>query len=460
MSLIASDQLKIVIGLGVTGISCVELLVANGDNFIVLDTRRNPPKLKQFQKDYPQVKVILGDLDKELLASASELIISPGIAKDDPNITYAVESGVKLVGDIDLFCREVTAPIIAITGSNAKTTVTTLIGEMAVENGIDVGVGGNIGLPVLEFLKQPQKQLYVLELSSFQLETTHELRADVATVLNITPDHLDRYDNDFQQYYQAKHRIFRGCKSVVENLDDSLTHPLLPANVKVTGYRLGRSDFNVFGLLDITEAAEGEGQDKTESYFALAGKPLMATSEVKLPGKHNIINALSALAIGHSAGFEMPAMLKAIREFSGLEHRCQLVANKSGVQYFDDSKGTNVGATVAAIEGLGSTLQENKKIVLIAGGDGKGAAFDELVTPIESYVKSVVLIGTDAQRIAEVLPNSEIYFAKSMQQAVDKSASLTQSGDVVLLSPACASFDMFDNYGQRGDVFSEAARGL
>ena len=454
MSLIASDQLKIVIGLGVTGISCVELLVAKGDNFVVFDTRQSPPKLKQFQQDYPQVKVLLGALDKDLLASASELIISPGIAKDDPAIAFAVEKGVKLVGDIDLFCREVTAPIIAITGSNAKTTVTTLIGEMAVANGIDVGVGGNIGLPVLEFLKQPQKQLYVLELSSFQLETTHELRADVATVLNITPDHLDRYDNDFKKYYQAKHRIFKGCKSVVENLDDALTHPLVPANVKVTGYRLGLSDFNIFGLMEVEEGAE------KQTYFALAGKPLMATSAIKLPGKHNIVNALSALAIGHNAGFEMQGMIKAIGDFSGLEHRCQLVADKAGVQYFDDSKGTNVGATVAAIEGLGSTLNENNKVILIAGGDGKGAAFDELTVPVERYVKSLVLIGTDAQRIAKVLPKSEIFFAQTMQQAVEKSAALSNSGDVVLLSPACASFDMFDNYGQRGDVFSEAARSL
>ena len=454
MSLIASDQLKIVIGLGVTGISCVELLVAKGDNFIVLDTRQNPPKLAQFQKDYPQVKVILGDLDKELLASASELIISPGIAKEDAAISYAVAKGAKLVGDIDLFCREVAAPIIAITGSNAKTTVTTLIGEMAEANGLDVGVGGNIGLPVLEFLKQPEKQLYVLELSSFQLETTHELRADVATVLNITPDHLDRYDNDFQQYYQAKHRIFKGCKSVVENLDDPLTHPLLPSQVKVTGYRLGRSDFNIFGLLDVKDG------EQTSPYFALAGKPLMAISEIKLPGKHNVANALAALAIGHNAGFEMAAMLSAIRDFSGLEHRCQLVAEKAGVQYFDDSKGTNVGATVAAIEGLGSALQGSEKIILIAGGDGKGAAFDELTAPIESYVKSVVLIGTDAKRIAQVLPNSDLVYAQSMQQAVDKCAALSQSGDVVLLSPACASFDMFDSYGHRGDVFSEAARNV
>ncbi len=454
MSLIASDQLKIVIGLGVTGISCVELLVAKGDNFIVLDTRENPPKLAQFQKDYPQVKVILGDLDKELLASASELIISPGIAKEDAAIAYAVAKGAKLVGDIDLFCREITAPVIAITGSNAKTTVTTLIGEMAVANGLDVGVGGNIGVPVLEFLKQPQKQLYVLELSSFQLETTHELRADVATVLNITPDHLDRYDNDFKQYYQAKHRIFKGCKSVVENLDDPLTHPLLPSQVKVTGYRLGRSDFNIFGLLEV----ESDGQNST--HLALAGEPIMAISEIKLPGKHNIANALAALAIGHNAGFEIAAMCSAIRDFSGLEHRCQLVAEKQGVQYFDDSKGTNVGATVAAIEGLGSALQKSEKIILIAGGDGKGAAFDELTAPVENYVKSVVLIGTDAQRIAQVLPNSELFYAQSMQQAVEKCASLSQQGDVVLLSPACASFDMFDSYGHRGDVFSEAARNL
>jgi len=454
MSLIASDQLKIVIGLGLTGVSCAKLLARNNERFMVVDTREKPANLAAFQQEYPNVKVLLGALDKELLASASELVLSPGIAKDDPAIVYAVANGVKLIGDIDLFCRQVNAPIIAITGSNAKSSVTTLVGDMAKHAGLDVGVGGNIGLPVLDFLSMPEKDLYVLELSSFQLETTNDLRAEVACVLNLTPDHLDRYDNNFQKYYQAKHRIFKGCKKVVENLDDSLTHPLVAKQVSITGFRMGESDFSIFGLISEEE------QGRQREYLALAKKPLLACDKIKLPGRHNVINALSALALGSQAGLPMAAMLKAIENFGGLEHRCQLVASKAGVNYFNDSKGTNVGATVAALEGLGPTLAAGKKVVLIAGGDGKGASFDDLAAPIKRYVQSLVLIGNDAKRIANAVSFDCVYFATTMQDAVQQAARLAQAGEIVLLSPACASFDMFDNYHQRGEVFTKAAQGL
>jgi UDP-N-acetylmuramoylalanine--D-glutamate ligase len=454
MSLIASDQLKIIIGMGVTGMSCAKLLARNGEHFVMMDTRDHPPNLAKFKSEYPDIKVVLGPLNKELLATASELIVSPGIAINDDEIVFAQQQGAVLIGDIDLFCREVNAPIVAITGSNAKTTVTTLVGEMAKASGMNVGVGGNIGTPVLDFLDQPEKDLYILELSSFQLETTHDLRANVATVLNITPDHLDRYDNDFQKYYQAKHRIFRGCKNLVENLDDALTHPLSPKNVGVIGYRLGVSDFKIFGLMNI--AVEGVEKE----YLAFAKKPLMATDAITIPGRHNTINALAALAIGYSAGLDMQAMLNAIADFKGLEHRCQLVVNKNQVAYFNDSKGTNVGATVAALEGLGATLAKDKKIVLIAGGDGKGASFNDLAQPIFEYVKALVLIGNDAKKIAAIAPKTHIYFVASMQEAVQQSAAIANAGEVVLLSPACASFDMFDNYEQRGDVFIAAAREL
>jgi len=454
MSLIATDQLKVIIGMGVTGMSYAKLLSAKGQQFIMMDTRAKPAKLAEFQTLYPTVKVILGELDKDILASASEIIISPGIAKNQPAIDFAVNQGVALIGDVDLFCREVTKPIIAITGSNAKSTVTTLVGDMARESGLNVGVGGNIGFPVLDFLEQEEKDVYVLELSSFQLETTNDLRASVATVLNVSPDHLDRYDNQLQQYYQAKHRIFRGCKAVVENLDDALTKPLLPKNVDVVGYRLGESDFNIFGLMDV------EIDGVASEYLALAKKPLLATKDIKLPGKHNIINALSALAIGHVAGFKIEAMLKAITDFKGLEHRCQLVAEKNKVRFFDDSKGTNVGATIAALNGLGSVLKNDEKIVLIAGGVGKGADFSELSAAANQYVRKLVLIGEDGQKIANSLPDIDVYFAKDMQDAVKHSADCAKEGDIVLLSPACASFDMFNNFNHRGEVFSLHAKEL
>ena len=454
MSLIATDQLKVIIGMGVTGMSYAKLLSVKKQQFIMMDTREKPAKLAEFQALYPAVTVMLGDLDKDVLASASEIIISPGIAKNHPAIDFAVSQGVALIGDVDLFCREVTKPIIAITGSNAKSTVTTLVGDMARESGLNVGVGGNIGFPVLDFLEQEEKDIYVLELSSFQLETTNDLRASVATVLNVSPDHLDRYDNKLQQYYQAKHRIFRGCKAVVENLDDALTQPLLPKNVDVVGYRLGESDFNIFGLLDVN--IDGVMVE----HLALAKKPLLATKHIKLPGKHNVINALSALAIGHVAGFKIEAMLSAITNFEGLEHRCQLVAEKHKVRFFDDSKGTNVGATIAALNGLGSVLKNDEKIILIAGGVGKGADFSELAIAANQYVKKLVLIGEDALKIADSLPLLDSYFAKDMQDAVKHSAKFAKEGDIVLLSPACASFDMFNNFNHRGEVFSLHAKEL
>lgn len=455
MSLIATDQLKIIIGLGVTGLSCARFLAAKGERFAVADTRAEPPQLVAFKQEFPDVKLYLGAFDPAVLSRASELIISPGVAKDTPAITEAMANGVPIVGDIDLFCREVKAPIVAITGSNAKSTVTTLVGEMAKEAGLNVGIGGNIGLPVVDFLQQEQKDLYVLELSSFQLETTNELHADVATVLNVTPDHLDRYDNDFQQYYLAKHRIFRGCKSVVENLDDKLTHPLVPKHVDVYSYRLGASDFKVFGLL----------YEEGEEYLALAKKPLMATSKMKLFGKHNVQNALAALALGALAGLNIDSMLQTLQTFTGLSHRCEWIDNVAGVDYFNDSKGTNVGATVAALEGLGSTLKQsaNKqgaKIILIAGGDGKGASFSDLTQPISEYVSALVLMGTDAEKIALVASGTTAYYVKSMSQAVLKAQTLAKAGDIVLLSPACASFDMFNSYVHRGEVFNDAVSEL
>lgn len=450
MSIIATDQFKIVIGLGATGYSCVQFLAQREEKFVVMDTRQNPPMLQKLRQNYPEVSVHLGSLDPQLLCRAQEIVLSPGIAKDTPEITAAVTAGSVLVGDIDLFCRAVKAPIVAITGSNAKTTVTTLLGEMARNSGVDVGVGGNIGTPVLEFLQQEEKALYILELSSFQLELTHELRASVAVALNITPDHLDRYDNDFQQYYRAKHRIFKGCLSVVENLDDPLTQPLVNSQVKKIGYRMGESDFTIFGLIS----------HQGEEFLALAKKPLLAVSKLKMLGRHNVQNALSALAIGHMAGLEMSAMLEVLQHFSGIEHRCEWVRKHRDVDYFNDSKGTNVGATVAALEGLGRALGEQNKLVLIAGGEGKGADFSALRSPVEQYVRDTILIGSDAQEIADELPTENVHFAATMAQAVAYSAELAEPGDKVLLSPACASFDMFKSYEDRGQVFKQLVGGL
>ncbi|WP_028469807.1 UDP-N-acetylmuramoyl-L-alanine--D-glutamate ligase [Neptunomonas japonica] len=442
MSLITSDQLKVVIGLGQTGLSCARFLARKGFRFSLVDTRNNPPNLEQIRAEFPDVDLHLGILDPEYLMQASELVLSPGVSQQLPAIKEAVASGVSLVGDIDLFCREVSAPIVAITGSNAKSTVTTLVGEMAKSAGINVGVGGNLGLPVLDMLAAGEQSLYVLELSSFQLETVHDLRAQVATVLNVSPDHLDRYDG-MQGYYQAKHRIFRGCMSAVENRDDSLTHPLLPKDVELFGYRLSKPDFKVFGLLE----------ESGVEWLAIGHEKLLPSREIKMPGRHNVANALAALALGQAVKIPMTVMLDTLKTFGGLAHRCQWVANKTGLDFYNDSKGTNVGATVAALDGLGADLSADQRIVLIAGGDGKGASFDDLIKPVKRFVRSVVLIGQDANKISQTLLGVESSIQVSLQEAVQQAVNVAKPGDIVLLSPACASIDMFKNYTQRGDQF-------
>lgn len=442
MSLITSDQLKVVIGLGQTGLSCARFLARKGFRFALVDTRDNPPHLEKIKAEFPDVEMYLGELDSAYLMQASELVLSPGVSQQLPAIKEAVANGVSLIGDIDLFCREVSAPIVAITGSNAKSTVTTLVGEMAKAAGIDVGVGGNLGLPVLDMLATGEQSLYVLELSSFQLETVHDLRAHVATVLNVSPDHLDRYDG-MQGYYQAKHRIFRGCLSAVENRDDSLTHPLLPKNVELIGYRLGKPDLKIFGLLE----------DSGVEWLSIGHEKLLPVNKIKMPGRHNIANALAALALGRAVNIPMDAMLNALQSFGGLEHRCQWVSHKRGLDFYNDSKGTNVGATVAALDGLGANLSIGQRIVLIAGGDGKGASFDDLSHPVSQFVRAVVLIGQDAEKISQTLDDINSSIQMTLSEAVLRAIEVAHPGDIVLLSPACASIDMFKNYTERGDQF-------
>lgn len=447
--MIATDTLRIIIGLGQTGYACARYMVAKGWPFAVVDTREKPPLSADFYSEFPQVKLYTGELDPVLLASADELILSPGVAKSSPAIQYAMQHGSRVIGDIDLFCREVSAPILAITGSNAKSTVTTLVGKMAEAAGINVAVGGNIGTPVLDLLKLPAVDLYVLELSSFQLETTHDLRAIAATVLNISPDHLDRYA-DMQSYYLAKHRIYRGCQHCIVNRDDPLTVPLMAQGMKQISFGLSAPDLGQFGL-----ALEA---DKPWLFKGL--QPLMPVAELKVKGEHNIVNVLAALALGAAAGLPMEAMLQAARQFEGLRHRCQWVADKQGVGFINDSKGTNVGATLAAVNGLGAVLDDEQKILIILGGVGKEQSFTELKAPLARYAREVLLIGRDAELIAKDLEGLSLQRAESLEQAVALAAELAQRGDQVLLSPACASFDMFRGYEARGDRFIEIVEDL
>lgn len=447
MSLIASDQFRIVVGLGKSGMSLVRFLAQQGVRFAVADTRANPPELATLQRDYPEVEVRCGELDVDFLCRASELYVSPGLALATPALREAAARGVKMSGDIDLFTRHAKAPIVAITGSNAKSTVTTLVGEMAAAAGRKVAVGGNIGTPALDLLSD-DVELYVLELSSFQLETTERLGAEVATCLNISEDHMDRYDG-MAQYHLAKHRIFRGARQVVVNRDDALSRPLIADQVPCWTFGLGKPDFKRFGLIE----------ENGEKQLAFQFEALMPTAELKIRGAHNQSNALAALALGHAVGLPFEAMLQTLRRFAGLPHRCQWVRELRGVGYYDDSKATNVGAALAAIEGLGADIAG--KLVLIAGGDGKGADFSALTAPVAKFCRAVVLLGRDAEQIAEALDDAApLLRVKTLDEAVQRCAELGQSGDAVLLSPACASLDMFKNFEERGRLFAQAAEGL
>lgn len=440
MSLIASDHFRIVVGLGKSGMSLVRFLASRGVAFAVADTRDNPPELATLRRDYPQVEVRCGELDVDFLCRADELYVSPGLALATPALQAAAARGVKLSGDIELFARNAKAPIVAISGSNAKSTVTTLVGEMAAAAGKRVAVGGNLGTPALDLLDD-DIELYVMELSSFQLETTDQLGAEVATVLNISEDHMDRYSG-LPAYHLAKHRIFRGARQVVVNRQDALTRPLMGEGLPCWTFGLGQPDFKGFGLRE----------DNGEKYLAFEFQNLMPVRELKIRGSHNQANALAALALGYAVGLPFDAMLSALRRFAGLEHRCQWVREVNGVGYYNDSKATNVGAALAAIEGLGADIAG--KIVLIAGGDGKGAEFKDLRDPVAANCRAVILIGRDADKIGEAIGEAvPLIRVGSLADAVEQCRASAQAGDVVLLSPACASFDMFNNYEDRGHQF-------
>ena len=447
MSLIASDQFRIVVGLGKSGMSLVRHLAGRGLPFAVADTRENPPELETLRRDYPHVEVRCGALDVDFLCRASELLVSPGLALATPALQQAAARGVKLSGDIELFARQAKAPIVAITGSNAKSTVTTLVGEMAAAAGRKVAVGGNLGTPALDLLAD-DVELYVLELSSFQLETTDWLNAEVATCLNVSEDHMDRYA-DLQAYHLAKHRIFRGARQVVINSDDPLSRPLVADQLPCWTFGLGKPDFRGFGLIE----------EDGEKWLAFQFEPLMPARELKVRGAHNQANALAALALGHAVGLPFAPMLDSLRAFAGLPHRCQWLRERRGVSFYDDSKATNVGAALAAIEGLGADIPG--KLVLIAGGDGKGADFASLRNPVAQHCRAVVLLGRDAGQIADALadavPQDRV---ASLDAAVQRCAELAEPGDAVLLSPACASLDMFKNFEERGRLFAAAVEAL
>ena len=446
--LIQRGGLKVVAGLGISGVSAVNLLHERGYQVAVTDSRTHPPGHDQIPAG---IQTSFGQLDTELLLQAEEIILSPGLAPQLPEIQQATAKGIPVVGDIQLLRRATEVPIVAITGSNAKSTVTTLIGLMAKEAGKKVAIGGNLGRPALDLLKD-QPELIILELSSFQLETTSLLNAEVAVVLNMSEDHLDRH-GDMLGYHAAKHRIFQGVKKVVFNRDDALSRPLVPDAVPVQSFGLNAPDMNQYGVLRDTDGT---------LWLARGRERLLKSTEMYIQGTHNIANALACLALGEAIGLPLNSMLETLKSFKGLAHRCEYVDTVNNVRYYNDSKGTNIGATLAAIEGLGAAIAPRKgKVVVILGGQGKGQDFKALRAAVQQYVKTVVLIGEDALKIEQSIEGStEILKAATLQEAVQLCHAKADAEDVVVLSPACASFDMFKGYDDRGHQFVACVKAL
>lgn len=438
-------------GLGKTGLSVARYLHSLDMDFSVVDSRATPPGLTEFRREFPAADVVLGEFPAQRLLEASELIVSPGVSLKTPAIRAAIDAGVAVTGDIDLFSRAVAAPVLAVTGSNGKSTVVSLLGAMARAAGLNVGVGGNLdgaeAAPALDLLRAGPHELYVLELSSFQLETTARLGAKAACILNLSDDHMDRYAG-MEDYAAAKQRIFFGCEHAIVNRDEPVSKPQHAGPV-----------LHDFGLDAPVGNAWGVVLRDGSPWLARGDEALLGVHEMKIAGRHNVANALAALAMGEAAGLPLPAMLKALREFAGLPHRCQWVREHAGVAYYNDSKGTNVGASLVAIESLGELC--SGKLVLIAGGIDKEADFAPMLPALSRFVRLVVLIGRDAARIAEVIRHSvQVVFAASMEAAVQIAAQQARSGDTVLLSPACASLDMFSDFAHRGRVFTQAVEAL
>ena len=442
----------LVVGLGKTGLACARYLAARGLAFAVTDSRDDPPGLKQLREELPDVPIFIGGFKPELFAAVDQLVVSPGVSLREPLIRAARERGVPLLGDIELFARALTegakTPLVAVTGSNGKSTVTTLVGEMARAAGTKVAVGGNLGSPALELL-DPAVQLYVLELSSFQLDTTQSLQADAAVVLNVSPDHMDRYA-DLDAYSTSKATIYRGAAIGVINRDDPRVAAMADIPRQQLGFTLEPPQGEDFGICRQAGAA----------WLCQGRTPLLAVSELLIPGRHNQANALAALALGKAVGLPLPAMQQTLRSFRGLPHRTQFVAEKRQLRWYNDSKGTNVGATIAALEGMHPERGDSRTL-LIAGGDCKGADFTSLAPVVERTARAVILIGRDAPVLETVLQGRvELVHAGSLAEAVELAVGLGRAGDRVLLSPACASFDMFRNFEARGEAFVKAVEAL
>jgi len=435
---------NLVFGLGITGMSVARYLKRKGIDALFVDSRSEPPGLDELHELLPDADVILGENATVQLSNINRIIASPGVADSEPMLTVARKVGIDVVSDIELFAQDAEAPIVAVTGSNGKSTVTTLLALMCDAAGMTALAGANLGEPALDLLLQDKPDLYVLELSSFQLQRTETLPAKVAVLLNVSADHLDWHESE-KNYRNAKYRIFRNAAAAVISRNDPDIAKHVSKGTRIVSFGLDVPEDEHYGL------REEEGGE----FLARGEQLLLATSELALVGRHNQLNALAALAAGELMGLELPAMLQVLAEFPGLPHRMQLVARKQGVDFINDSKATNVGAAVAAVESIDGI------IVLIAGGESKGGDFDDLSNAVSDRLRAAVLIGSDADRIADALADKTlVVIANGIDDAVVQAAGYAESGDTVLLAPGCASFDQFPNYMARGDAFAAAVQGL
>ncbi|MEX0901013.1 MAG: UDP-N-acetylmuramoyl-L-alanine--D-glutamate ligase [Gammaproteobacteria bacterium] len=436
----------LVVGLGATGLSAARWLSARGVSVAVTDSRARPPKVDALREHVPDAALFLGGFSVAALDRSDLVVLSPGVPRADPFVQQALAAGIPVVGDIELFARHARAPVVAVTGSNGKSTVTTLVGVMAERAGVSARVGGNLGTPALDLLGDGEPALYTLELSSFQLETTSSLDAAAAALLNLSADHLDRYD-DLHDYLAAKARVWRGHGVVIANYDDERVRAAVPDGRIVRWFSLGAPrGADDYGLI------EHDG----EPWLSRGHVRLLPQSALRIAGRHNVANALAALALGTAAGLTDAPMLAVLASFRGLPHRMEWVAEVTGVQYYNDSKATNVGATIAAVSGL------QTQFVVILGGDGKGQDFGPLAAALRGRVRTAIVVGRDSPRIAQALAAAGVPHtaAEDMPSAVRAASRAAIPGDLVLLSPACSSLDQFENFEARGRVFAEAVRGL
>jgi UDP-N-acetylmuramoylalanine--D-glutamate ligase len=440
--LLSGGMCCVVAGLGRSGLSAARYLMRHGHHVRVTDSRNEPPGLKDLGEGMYEFS--LGELSIEMLGGADMLVLSPGLSTSEPIVAAARERGVSVVGDVEIFARVVRAPVIAVTGSNGKSTVCSMLAEMLVAGGLQTRAGGNLGTPALDLIEAREPDVYVLELSSFQLELTESLRPRVAALLNVSADHLDRH-GDLDSYVAAKARIFDRCEAAVYNRDDSVVAALRPRGRPAISFGLGEPEQGAFGLR----------LHAGETWLVRGDELLLPQSGLLVRGLPNVANALAALAIGDALGVALAPMIAALGRFAGLPHRMQTVAERANVTWVNDSKATNVGAAVAAVEGL------DRPLVLIAGGDGKGADFEPLATALAGRAIAAVLIGRDARRLGACLEHvCRVEYAADMSAAVAIAAAIATPGSVVLLAPACASLDMYENFARRGEDFAAAVEAL